>query len=211
MTNDSKNIEHEVIASLIREGSSVLDLGCGTGDLLAALEKVKKCKVQGIEIDEQAIYKCVAKGLSVMQGDIDSGLGDYPQKSFDYVILNQSFQQVKKPDVVLRESLRIGKEVIVGFPNFAHWSARCQMFFRGRTPVTPSLPFEWYNTPNLHFLSITDFIVYCRKNRICIERSLFTGRYGSVHILPDLFAGAAIFLLSDRNNTNIILESGRKV
>ena len=211
MTNDSKNIEHEVIASLIHEGSSVLDLGCGTGDLLVALEKGKKCKVQGIEIDEQAIYKCVAKGLSVMQGDIDSGLNDYPDKSFDYVVLNQSFQQVKKPDVVLKESLRIGKEVIVGFPNFAHWSARCQMFFRGRTPVTPSLPFEWYNTPNLHFLSITDFIVYCRKNKIDIEESLFTGRYGRVHILPDLFAGVGIFLLTDRNNANQILESGRNV
>jgi methionine biosynthesis protein MetW len=183
---------------LIQPGSSVLDLGCGDGELLSELARERKAKVQGIEIDEQAIYKCVARGLSVLHGDIDSALADYGDKSFDYVILNQSFQQVKKPDAVLMEALRVGKEVIVGFPNFTHYSARIQIFFRGRTPVTPSLPYEWHDTPNLHFLSISDFVAYCRKKNIVIEKAAFVGRSRKVSVLPNIFALVGIFLLSNR-------------
>jgi methionine biosynthesis protein MetW len=198
MKSDSAKLDHKIILGLIQPGSSVLDLGCGDGELLSELAQEKKAKVQGIEIDEQAIYKCVARGLSVLHGDIDSALADYGDKSFDYVILNQSFQQVKKPDVVLREALRVGKEVIVGFPNFAHYSARLQMVFRGRTPVTPSLPYDWYDTPNLHFLSISDFAAYCRKRNITIEKAAFVGKREKVRILPNIFALVGIFLLSNR-------------
>ncbi len=189
-------LEHRLILELVPNGSSVLDLGCGDGELLSALVRERKARAQGIEIDEQAIYRCVAMGLSVLHGDIDTGLPEYGDRSFDYVVLNQSLQQVKSPDKVLTEALRVGKWVILGFPNFAHISARFQLFFRGRTPVTPSLPYEWHDTPNLHFLSISDFFEYCRRREIRIKRAVFVGNKGRVRLFPNLFASSGIFLLS---------------
>src|SRR3972149_3753809 len=123
-------LEYRVILEWIEEGSSVLDLGCGEGELLDLLVREKRVQAQGIEISEQAIYRCVARGLSVFHEDIDEGLAGYGDKTFDYVILNQSLQQVKKPDIVVKEALRVGRRVIIGFPNFAHYSARWQIFFR---------------------------------------------------------------------------------
>ena len=199
----SPSLDHKAILEWIHPGSSVLDLGCGNGDLLAYLVKERRVRAQGIEIDEQAIYQCVAKGLSVFHEDIDHGLSDYADHSFDYVILNQSFQQVKKPDSVLREALRVGKKVIVGLPNFAHYQARLQIFFKGRTPVTPSLPYEWHDTPNLHFLSISDFISYCRKRNIKIEKAAFIGSRRRVGIFPNLFGLTGIFLISNRKANGI--------
>ena len=169
MTSNVLPLSYKAILKWIHEGSSVLDLGCGDGELLALLVHEKGVKAQGIEIDEQAIYQCVAKGLSVFHEDIDHGLSGYEDKTFDYVILNQSLQQVKKPDAVVKEALRVGRKVIIGFPNFAHYQARLQIFFKGKTPVTPSLPYEWHDTPNLHFLSISDFIEYCHRRNIEIE------------------------------------------
>ncbi len=189
-------LEHRLILELVPNGASVLDLGCGDGELLSALVRERKARAQGIEIDEQAIYRCVAMGLSVLHGDIDTGLPEYSDKSFDYVVLNQSLQQVKSPDTVLREALRVGKWVILGFPNFAHVSARFQLFFRGRTPITPSLPYEWHDTPNLHFLSISDFYQYCRRREIKVNRALFVGKKRRVRLFPNLFASSGIFLLS---------------
>ncbi len=191
------SLDHKAILGWIHQGSSVLDLGCGDGELLALLVKERHVKAQGIEIDEQAIYQCVAKGLSVFHEDIDNGLSGYPDKSFDYIILNQSLQQVKKPDVVVNEALRVGRETIIGFPNFAHYSARLQIFFRGKAPITPSLPYEWHDTPNLHFLSISDFVYYCRKRKIKIEKEAFIGRNRRVRIFPNIFALTGIFLISD--------------
>ena len=185
-----------VISSWIDSDASVLDLGCGDGELLSQLIREKQVRAQGIELSEQAIHSCVAAGLSVFQEDIDTGLAEYADKSFDYVILNQTFQQVKKPDFVLQEALRVGKRVIVGFPNFCYITARFQLFFRGTVPVTASLPYEWYDTPNLHFLSIADFKEYCRKRDIRIERSVFIGKNKRVRLFPNVFAETGLFLLS---------------
>jgi methionine biosynthesis protein MetW len=184
------------VLEFVTASSSVLDLGCGSGDLLSLLVREKQVKAQGIEIDDKAIFECVAKGLNVFHDDIDTGLPEYEDKSFDFVILNQSLQQVKRPEDILREALRVGKKVIIGIPNFAHISARCQIFFKGRVPLTPSLPFEWYNTPNLHFLSILDFMDYCRKHGIIIEKARFMNARDMVRLLPNLFALTGIFLLS---------------
>jgi len=189
-------LEYKVILKWIDTNSSILDLGCGDGELLSILVKEKQARGQGIEIDEQAIYKCVAKGLSVFQQDIDTSLSEYADKSFDYVILYQSLQQVKKPDFVLKEALRVGKKVIVGFPNFVYYKARFQIFFKGKVPVTSALPYEWYDTPNLHFLSILDFNEYCNKRTIRIENSSFIGNNKRVGLFPNLFAEIGIFLLS---------------
>jgi methionine biosynthesis protein MetW len=160
------------------------------------LLKEKKAQVQGIEISDQAVHHCVAAGLSVFQEDIDTGLSEYANKSFDYVVLNQTFQQVKKPDYVLTEALRVGQCVIVGFPNFCNIKDRFQIFFRGKVPVTPSLPYMWYDTPNLHFLSIADFIEFCKKKEIKIERSAYITKNKIVRFLPNLFGEIGLFLLS---------------
>ncbi|MDP2927707.1 MAG: methionine biosynthesis protein MetW [Candidatus Omnitrophota bacterium] len=189
-------LDHKVISELIKAQSTVLDLGCGAGDLLYLLIKEKKARVQGIEIDEQAIYKCVAKGLNVFHGDIDSGLAEFSDKSFDYVVLNQSMQQILHVDKVLVDALRVGKKVIVGFPNFAHYKSRLQMFFQGKAPVTEALPYQWYETPNLHFLSIFDFKKYCRTKKINIQRSVCIGKNHKILFLPNLFAQVGIFLIS---------------
>jgi methionine biosynthesis protein MetW len=189
-------MEHEVISRWVETESSVLDLGCGDGELLSLLIRENHVHAQGIELNEQAVHHCVALGLSIFQEDIDTGLSDYADKSFDYVILNQTFQQVKKPDFVLQEALRVGKKTIVGFPNFVHFKARFQIFFQGKVPVTPSLPYEWYDTPNLHFLSIADFEEYCQKRRIKIEQAVFIGNNKRVWLLPNMFAETGLFLLS---------------
>jgi methionine biosynthesis protein MetW len=188
--------DHRTILGWIRPGASVLDLGCGNGVLLELLARAKNARVQGIEVDEQAIYECVAKGLSVFHEDIDGGLTAYADASFDYVILNQSLQQVRRLDDVMREALRVGNRVVVGFPNFAQYRSRFQIFFRGKTPVTASLPFAWHDTPNLHFLTISDFMLYCREKRICIHQSSFLGRKRSVRFFPNFFAHSGIFLIS---------------
>jgi len=203
MRFEPPSLEYRAILEWIPQDSSVLDLGCGDGELLTLLVRERNVKAQGIEIDEQAIYHCVARGLSVFHEDIDHGLSDYSDQSFDYVILNQSFQQVKEPDIVLKEALRVGRQVIVGFPNFAHYLARLQIFFKGKTPITPSLPHEWHNTPNLHFLSISDFIEYCRKRKIKIRKSFFIGKNRRAVIFPNLFALIGIFLISNGKASNI--------
>jgi methionine biosynthesis protein MetW len=194
------SLDHKIITDIIGQSSTVLDLGCGDGELLAILVREKNVKAQGIEIDDKAIFDCVARGLSVFHDDIDSGLSDYEDKSFDFVILNQSFQQVKKPDAVLKEALRVGKKVIIGIPNFAHINARFQIFFKGRTPVTGALPYEWHDTPNLHFLSILDFINYCKRRNITIEGAYYVGSRRKVALFPNLFAQTGIFVISGISN-----------
>ena len=197
MRVDSLKLEHRFILKWIKGHSSILDLGCGDGELLSILIQEKQVHAQGIEIDEQAIHKCVAKGLSVFQQDIDTGLSEYRDKFFDYVMLSQSLQQVKNPDIVLKEALRVGKKIIVSFPNFAHYTARFQIFFEGRVPVTRALPYEWHDTPNSHFLSISDFIEYCTRRSIKVENSIFIRKNKRVRVFPNFFAEIGIFLLSE--------------
>jgi methionine biosynthesis protein MetW len=194
--NKNISLEYRTILEWIRPESAVLDLGCGDGELLSQLVQAKNVRGQGIEIDEQAIYKCVAKGISVFHEDIDNGLSEYGDKSFDYVILSQSFQQVRKPDEVLKEALRVGRQVIISFPNFSHYSARYHYSIKGRAPVTPSLPYEWYDTPNTHFLSISDFIHYCRKRTIRIEKTVYIENNKPIRILPNFFASVGLFLIT---------------
>ena len=195
MTKQTHEIEQKVISSWINSGASVLDLGCGDGELLSLLVRNKQVRAQGVELSEQAISNCVAAGLSVFQQDIDTGLTDYAEKSFDYVILNQTLQQVKKPDFAIKEALRVGKKVIIGFPNFCYIIDRFQIFFHGKVPVSASLPYEWYDTPNLHFLSIADFKEYCRKNLITVESSVFVSKNRKVKFLPNLFGEVGLFLV----------------
>ncbi|RPJ00995.1 MAG: methionine biosynthesis protein MetW, partial [Deltaproteobacteria bacterium] len=133
----------------------------------------------------------------VFHDDIDRGLAEYADRSFDTVILNQTLQQVRKLEEGLQEALRVGRDVIVGFPNFAHYLSRIEIFFRGKAPVTPSLPYEWHDTPNLHFLSISDFVDYCRRRKIKIKKSAFLGKEREIRFLPNLFAHTGIFLISN--------------
>lgn len=181
---------------MVSEKASVLELGCGSGDLLYLLVREKRVKGQGVDFDDRAIFECVRKGLSVIHDDIDNCLGDFTDRAFDYVVLCHSLQKVKKPDVVLKDALRISRKVIVSFPNFCYYRVRLQILFHGRTPVTRALPYNWHDTPNLHFLSILDFEDYCRKNTIKIEKAIYLTKKRIVRSLPNLLSQEAIFLIS---------------
>jgi len=194
--NNGIRPDHQVIFDMIEPGSRVLDLGCGTGDLLQLVERDKDARVQGIELDEHAIYECVRKGLSVCQSDIESGLAEYPDGSFDYVILNQSLQEIRKVFFLLREALRVGNRVIVGFPNFAYINARVCLCFGGKAPMTPSLPYRWYDTPNVRFLSISDFRSFCAEQGFAVRKASFLNGERTITFWPNLRALGAIFLLS---------------
>jgi methionine biosynthesis protein MetW len=196
--------DHQVIFEMIEPKSRVLDLGCGTGDLLDLLARDKEARVQGIELDEKAIYECVKKGLSVCQSDIESGLAEYPDRSFDYVILNQSLQEIKKVSFLLREALRVGEKVIVGFPNFAYLHARLCLFFGGKAPMTPSLPHRWYDTPNVRFLSISDFRSFCGEKGFAEEKACFLNGNRTIRFWPNLRALNAILLLSLRKRRDAL-------
>ncbi|MDP8266639.1 MAG: methionine biosynthesis protein MetW [Candidatus Aceula meridiana] len=198
MSPNKLRLDHKIISGWIAPNSRVLDLGCGDGELLAYLMENKSVRGTGIEINESHIYKCVEKGISVSHSDIDSGLPDYPSKSFNYVILNESLQEVLHPKMVVLEALRVGKKVIVGIPNFCHWPARVQLFFKGKVPVTKGLPHQWYDTPNLNFLSLKDFRNFCKNKKILIEKFKAISSDKIVTLRPNFFAHSGLFLLSKK-------------
>ena len=172
MTNTTHSLLFDYIADLIPPKNRVLDLGCGKGELLEALIKEKGVTGHGIDINEENIIECIKKGVSVFQGNIDEGLLEYKDKSYDYVILSQTIQVVHKPLFVINEMLRVGNKGIICFPNFAQWKIRWQLFFHGQMPKTKALPFEWYDTPNIHHLTIKDFKNACQKHSIKILQEI---------------------------------------
>ena len=196
MTSDSLRLDYKIIYEIVEPGARVLDLGCGNGDLLYLLARDKNARVQGIELSDEAIYECVKKGLSVFNSDIKSGLVEYPDQSFDYVILNQSMQEVTNVDFIIHEALRVGRKVIVGFPNFAHISGRFMLFFRGNAPMTKALPHLWYDTPNVRCLSIDDFKNFCVVKQLRILKAYYLAGKKLVGFWPNLFALNAIFVLT---------------
>ena len=189
-------LDHQIIYEVIEPGARVLDLGCGEGDLLSLLAGGKKAKVQGIELEDRAIHECVKKGINAFQSDIESGLKEYPDRVFDYVILNQSMQEVKRVDFLINEALRVGRILIVGFPNFAFWTARYMLFLRGKAPITKSLPYSWFNTPNVRFLSIKDFSDFCQEKRLKVLKAFYLGEKHTVKCFPNLLALNAVFVIT---------------
>ena len=161
------------IAAHVEPGSRVLDIGCGDGRLMAVLEADKECDARGLELDAAMVERCVARGLSVVQGDADTDLADHPDKAFDYAILSQTLQTASRPDLMLDQLLRVGTRAFVSFPNFAHWRTRAALLFGGRMPVTRALPVSWYETQNIHHVTVDDFRELANQKGARIERQWF--------------------------------------
>lgn len=191
----TERIDLHLISRLVEEGSTVLDLGCGDGTLMELLIRERRATVRGVEIAEEGVYRCISRGLSVHHGDLDEGLEDYPDGSFDYVILSQTLQAVHRPRLVLQEMLRVGRLGIVSFPNFAYWRHRLQLALGGRMPKSRELPFEWYNTPNIHLTTIRDFLELCDAEGITVVRSVYLSGNRQVRLFPNLLASTALFMV----------------
>lgn len=191
----SSRPDYAMIAELVEPGSRILDLGCGEGELLAWLRDHKGISGRGVEIDPNKIRRAIARGVSAYQSDIDHGLADYPDASFDFVILSQTLQETRYPLRVLREMLRVGRHGIVAFPNFGHWSTRLSHLFSGRAPRTDLFPYDWYESPNLHFLTVHDFVQLCQKEHWIIERQIFLRGTRRVRRLPNFLSEVAVFSL----------------
>lgn len=185
-----------IIAAHVDRGARVLDVGCGDGALMAALRDQHGCDARGLELDPVNVAAAVGQGLSVIQGDADTDLADYPDDSFDYAILSQTLQTTRRPDWVLEQLLRIGRHAFVSFPNFAHWRVRASLLFGGRMPVTRLLPIAWYATPNIHHVTVDDFRALVKDRGIAIEGAWFlSGDQQTGSGLANLLAEHAVFLL----------------
>jgi methionine biosynthesis protein MetW len=182
-------IDLQLIADMIAPKSRVLDVGCGDGALLDHLVHAKGVDGRGVEISQAGVNACVTQGLSVIQGNADTDLKDYPSDAFDYIVLSQTLQATRKPHQVLKQLVRIGRHAIVSFPNFGHWRVRWQLLSRGRMPVTDSMPLQWFDTPNIHFCTILDFMGLCAELGIVVERGMAISRSG--HPSPIRSIGAA--------------------
>lgn len=186
-----------VIAANVAPGSRVLDIGCGDGDLLAALRDQRGVDARGMEIDPANVAECVGRGLSVIQGDADRDLADYPDGAFDYAILSQTLQTTMRPDMVLEQLVRIGRKAFVSFPNFAHWRVRLSLLWGGRMPVTRLLPVAWYETPNIHHVTVDDFRALVAERGIRVEQAWFLrGDKQTSAAAANFRAEHAVFLLS---------------
>jgi len=185
--------DYAMIAELVRPASRVLDLGCGEGELLAWLREYKNVDARGVEIEGAKVQRAIARGVSVYQGDLESGLRDYPDRSFDFIILSQTLQEMRHPLGVLQEMLRVGEHVIVSFPNFGHWTVRVAHLFSGRAPKTELFPYDWYDSPNLHFLTVDDFVLLCRRQGWTIEHRVCLNGDREVTMMPNLLSEMAVF------------------
>ena len=207
----------KLIESLIEENRSILDIGCGDGRLMQQLEKNLNSKIHGIELDRDLASKAIAKGFNVVHGDAEIDLSQYANHSFDYAILSQTLQAMMKPKEILSELLRIGSKAIVSFPNFGHWKIRFQLLVSGRMPITETLPYTWYDTPNIHFFTIKDFLKLCNDMNIVVEKSIGLTSRGKQFDINDSFTSVnfftheAIFLLSYRNYEPIKIKSTKKI
>jgi methionine biosynthesis protein MetW len=201
--NTASNLRSDLaaIAEMIPDGARVLDVGCGDGALLEYLVRTKKVDGRGIELSQQNVNACVARGLAVVQGDADTDLAEYPGQVFDFAILSQTIQATEKPALVLENLLRIGRQTAISLPNFGHWRVRLSLLFGGRMPRTQALDYHWHDTPNIHLCTISDFVDLARKNGAVIDRALaLKGEIVAGEMRPDawgpnLFAQGAIFLL----------------
>ncbi len=198
----SIRVDLQIIADMIETGTRVLDVGCSSGALLDYLVHFKQVDGRGIELGTEGVNTCVSNGLSVIQGDANIDLKDYPDQAFDYVVLSQTLQAMNNPRAVVEQMLRIGRHAIVSFPNFAHWRVRYHLGLKGRMPVSETLPYQWYETPNIHFCTIRDFTVLCKEMGISVERSVSLDNNGSAvrrvdmtPFLSNLFGEQAVFLL----------------
>ena len=193
-------IDHDILQNWITANSRVLDLGCGDGELLQGLKQSRNIEGYGLEIDADQITACIARGVNVIEKNLDEGLANFHDNSFDTVVMTQALQVMRFPHLVLEEMLRVGRECIVTFPNFGNWRARAYLMFRGRMPVTKQLAYQWYDTPNIHFCTVRDFEVLCRHMDIrVLDRQVVAERNPDrqlQQIWPNLFGETAIYHLS---------------
>lgn len=216
MNTGSIRKDWELIQTLIEDSKRVLDIGCGSGELINKLEINKHSDARGFEVDGNLVRSALSFGISVVQGNAERDLSQYSDGSFDYVILSQTLQAMYNPKKVLLEMLRIGNKIIVSFPNFGHWRIRTKLLISGRMPVTKDLPYSWYETPNIHFFTLKDFQEMCKEENIFIERSIGLTEYGKQFeinhsVFANLYTNEAIFLLSKRTIEPIKLKTKKLV
>ena len=190
--------DYAIIGEIVAPKARVLDLGCGEGELLEWLARHKAVDARGVEISSAKVQRAIARGVSVFQSDIEQALADYPDQAFDYVILSQTLQETRSPRLVLKEMLRVGRRGIVAFPNFGHWRVRLSMLFSGKAPRTALFPYEWYESPNIHFLTVHDFEALAGLEGLVVERRYFLAGHRTVTMLPNLLAETAVYLVRSR-------------
>ena len=187
--------DYAIISELVGPGTKVLDLGCGEGELLAWLAENKHVDARGVEISGARVQRAIARGVSVFHGDIEQALSDLPDNAFDYVILSQTLQETREPLRIVKDMLRVGRSAIIAFPNFGHWTVRLNHLFTGRAPRTKIFPHEWYDSPNIHVLTVHDFEWLARAQGWTVERRIFLQGQRRVTVVPNLMAEVAVFLI----------------